>query len=300
MLERLQHLPSRVRAGALCAAVCLGPGAVAAPAQAQPSDDPRCRALFNKGARRLAAQQYLLMLRVARDRRLLCPDIRGAYLLGLAQANLVDKGIVNDPAERELMRRKALKNLRIAAAGETADLRPEWALALHQWIVSLEELAPRNVAVPIDDEEREEGPELPDVVAEVQNTAAPRPRAPGPPPQPHFPAGPVLLGGLGAAAVITALVTGIEAASIQTQADDTAAALQQSAAQLSAEQAQQWVRRITEASDEADTLRTWSTGLWIAGGAALATGLGWYFLMPPEGKWRWAVAPPGVSAAVRF
>src|SRR5689334_9308121 len=92
------------------------------PATANAAQDERCSALFEQGAAALAEEQYAKMLGVANDRMRLCPDPESAFLLGLAEANMVDNLVVTDPAEREQLRLSALRHLRIAAAG--GDLEP--------------------------------------------------------------------------------------------------------------------------------------------------------------------------------
>jgi len=120
------------------------------------------------------------MLRIASDRMQLCPGPESAFLVGLAQANMVDSLAVTDPAEREQYRQSALRNLRIAAAGGT--LKPMLELTAHEWIVRLEALG--GGAPELDPQEA-------DASSDVEGSATPEPLevrpAPPPQPQPVFP-----------------------------------------------------------------------------------------------------------------
>src|SRR5689334_12597238 len=95
--------------------LCLALAAALAPtvfeaATAKAAQDERCSALFEQGAAALAEEQYAKMQSIANDRMRLCPDPESAFLLGLAEANMVDNLVVTDPAEREQVRLSALRH----------------------------------------------------------------------------------------------------------------------------------------------------------------------------------------------
>ncbi|MDD9943776.1 MAG: hypothetical protein OXU20_22230, partial [Myxococcales bacterium] len=105
--------------------------------------DPRCSALFELAAQFLGKYQYAQMLAVANDRQQLCPGALSLYMVGLAQANLVDKRIVSGP-RREMMRLQAIRTLDAASAANPGQLRPEWVLTIHEWIEKLRTLRPSS------------------------------------------------------------------------------------------------------------------------------------------------------------
>src|SRR5262249_4026987 len=134
-------IPMRSHSLTLCLAILGG----IVPATQASAEDPACDALFEQAAAQLAAEQYARMLRVANDRMRLCPDPESAFLVGLAQANMVDSLAIADPAEREQYRLNALRNLRIAAAAGT--LKPVLEFTAHDWIVHLRAIGPAATEV---------------------------------------------------------------------------------------------------------------------------------------------------------
>lgn len=258
------------------------------------AQDERCAALFEQGASALAAEQYAKMLRIANDRMRLCPDPESAFLLGLAQANMVDSLVVTDPAEREQLRLSALRHLRIAAAG--GDLKPVLRFTVHDWIVHLQSLGP-----PDDGEIEASEPDL-ELTPSVPGTVEPLEVPPAPPPQaqPVFPWGPVLTGAVGVAALTTGIVLGISASGSRDEARSAANQLREIASELDDEALSDAVRRTRALNDEADSEAKWSTVLLASGAVAAVTSIVWYVALPPKGKWRWAATPAGLQAAVRF
>lgn len=283
-----QIVRTRLPAVALLVWLLAKPGAAAA-------QDERCAALFEQAAAELAAEQYAKMLRIADDRMRLCPDPESAFLVGLAQANMVDGLMVSDPAQREQMRLSALRNLRVAAAG--GDLKPVWRFTVHDWIVHLQSLGPAGGAELVADAAETEL-ELEDGAREAEPFRVPP--APPPQPQPVFPWGPVVTGVLGVGALTTAIVLGVSAGSSRDEARAAANQLRAIADELDEEALSEAVRRTRALNDEANTKGKWSTIFLVSGAIATATSLVWYFALPPEGKWRWAATPAGMQTTVRF
>lgn len=280
-----------VRAFEIGFVACLLLAAGAARAQ-----DSRCTALFEQASSELAAEQYARMLRTADDRMHLCPDPESAFLLGLAQANMVDGLLVSDPAEREQMRLSALRNLRIAAAG--GGLKPVWEFTVHDWIVHLQSFGPSEASQP-----EPEGDEQQDnAVASEDAHGEPLqvPPAPPPQPQPVFPWGPVVTGTLAVAALTTGIVLGLDASSSRDDARRAANQLRDNASALDSATLASGVRRTRELNDEANSKATWSTIFLVAGAAAAVGCVVWYVALPPRGKWRWAVLPTGMQVSARF
>jgi hypothetical protein len=266
----------------------------------QPADaveEPECQALFEQAAAELAAEQYPKMLRIAQDRMSLCPAPESAFLLGLAQANMVDSFAVADPAQREQMRLSALRNLRTAAAGGT--LKPAFDFTAHHWIVHLRELAPDGAqALDLDEHELE----LQDEDAPYEEEPEPLdvPAAPPPQPQPVFPWGPVFTGIVGAAALTTGIVLSVAASDNHDEAGRTARQLREAAPLLDDQALRDGVRRTQALDDKADSQAQWGTICLIGGAVALGAAIVWYVALPPRGKWRWAAIPVGAQTTVRF
>lgn len=264
------------------------------PAAQVSAEDPACAALFEQAAAQLAAEQYARMLRIANDRMRLCPDPQSAFLVGLAQANMVDSLAVADPAEREQYRRTALRNLRVATAGGT--LKPMLEFTAHDWIVHLQAIGP---AVPeIDEADAGESADVDAVSVPFEPLEVPP--APPPQPQPAFPWGPVLTGVVGVAALTTGIVLGISASDNRDEAQSAAKQLRLVADDLDPEALSDAVRRTQALNAEADTKAKWSTIFLIGGAVATVTSIVWYVALPPRGKWRWAALPTGMQASVRF
>lgn len=258
------------------------------------AQDERCDALFEQGASALAAEQYARMLSVANDRMRLCPDPESAFLLGLAQANMVDSLMVTDPAEREQLRLSALRHLRIAAAG--GDLKPVLRFTVHDWIVHLQSLAPADDAeIETSEPDLELAPDTGEAVEPLEV-----PPAPPPQPQPGFPWGPVLTGVVGAAALTTGIVLGISASDSRDEARSAGKQLREIASELDDEALSDAVRRTRALNESADRKATWSTVLLVGGAIAAVTSVAWYVALPPKGKWRWAATPAGLQTTVRF
>ncbi len=258
-----------------------------------------CDALFERAASELAAEQYSTMLRTADDRMRLCPGPQSAFLLGLAQANLVDSLALSDPAEREQTRRSALRNLRIAAAG--ADLKTVWQFTVHDWIVHLQSLGPADA--PEISADAGDDVYASDHEHDLQGAAVEPlhvPAAPPPQPQPVFPWGPVLTGVAGLGALTAGLVLGLSASSSREEARDAAQQLRALADDLEPEVLSTAVQRTRALNEEANSEAQWSTVFLVAGAAAMVGSIVWYVALPPEGKWRWAATPTGVHSTLRF
>jgi hypothetical protein len=258
------------------------------------AEDARCSALFEQASSELAAEQYAKMLRTADDRMRLCPDAESAFLLGLAQANMVDSLTVADPAEREQMRLSALRHLRIAAAG--GNLKSIWEFTVHDWIVHLQSLGP-SAAMAIAPDEIEQ-----DAAAAAEDLSDPSyvPAAPPPQAQPVFPWGPVVTGTLGVAALTTGIVLGIDAADSREEARAAANRLRLAADDLEPRELESAVRRTHALNDDANSKATWSTVFLVSGAVATVGAVVWYLALPPKGKWRWAALPTGIQATARF
>jgi hypothetical protein len=264
------------------------------PAAQASAEDPACAALFEQAAAQLAAEQYARMLRIANDRMRLCPDPQSAFLVGLAQANMVDSLAVADPAEREQYRRNALRNLRVATAGGT--LKPMLEFTAHDWIVHLRAIGPAT-AEP-DEEDASEPTALESGPAALEPLDVPP--APPPQPQPAFPWGPVVTGIVGIAALTTGVVLAVSASGERDEAHAAASQLRSIAADLDPEALSDAVRRTQALNAEADSKAKWSTIFLVGGAVAAVTSIVWYVALPPKGKWRWAALPTGMQTSVRF
>ena len=256
--------------------------------------DSRCDALFEEAARQLAAEQYSAMLGTAEDRQRVCPGPQSAFLIGLAQANLVDALAIVDPAEREMTRRSALRNLRVAAAG--AELKTVWQFTVHDWIVHLQSMGPEGSAplAPERDAYEAESADLQDLEPlEV-------PPAPPPQPQPVFPWGPVLTGIVGLGGLTTGLILGIAASDDREKARSATQQLRLVADDLEPKQLSAAISRTRELNEDADSKADWSAVFLIGGAISLVGSIVWYVAVPPDGKWRWAASPTEVQATVRF
>lgn len=259
------------------------------------SDDVRCKMLFDEGAAMLAAEQFPKMQRIAEDHLRICPGPRGAYLLGLAQANMVDAGLLENPAVREQTRLSALRHLRIAAqAGES--LSAPWLFTAAEWIGNLRKRGRESVDLSEFDD-----PEIaPGVMLDTHPRRIPIPAAPPPQPQPTFPAGPVVLAVLGVAGATTGIVLGVGAADRRRETRRGAKEIIRLTEDLSDEDLSDLQSQIYDLQRSANTHQKWSNITLVAGGSSLVIAAIWYFLLPPQGKWRWAATPTGVQATVMF
>lgn len=264
--------------------------ALACPGLAQAQDDiyKRCARLLEAAAGHLAAEQYPTMLKVAEERQRICPGPVSAFLVGLAQANMVDNLLISDPAERERMRLTALRNLKVAAAGGEA-LKLVWRFTAHDWIVHLQRLGP-----PVGGRRREGGEQI--------DGGEPPPvplQTPPPPPRPRFPLGPVISGGAGIGALIVALVAWRSAVNKADTVDEAEQYIRDQRA-MGKPVSENVIATATERNKQAATLRNWAIGLSISGGAAVLSGAVWYLLFPPHDGWRWAVSPGSIGLTARF
>lgn len=273
-------------------------------AQADEQPDLRCDVLFEKAAKELAAEQYPRMLRAAEDHMRICPGPKSAFLVGLAQANMVDAQLVRDPAEREQMRKAALRNLRIAAASGT-DLKPEWQFTVGEWIVNLQR---RDDALEEEPDEAmtevwtsDDSPSS-TIVADSDDAEDELyvPKAPPPQPQPKFPTGPVIVGSAGILSLGTAITLAVLGGNKQDDADSGAKQIIDNYDSLTDTQLQSYTNKVQQLQHQADTLDRWALISAIGGGAAVTTAVLWYWLLPPAGKWRWAVTPTGLQVTGRF
>lgn len=271
-------------------------------AQEAAAADVRCGALFEEAVGQLAAEQYPRMRKVAQDRMLLCPDPISSFLLGLSEANMVDGLLVGDRGQREQLRRSALRHLRVAAAGEST-LEPEWQMTTHEWIVHLTELGggvedvePPSAAV--DSALGFDGA----YGGEETWGDLDIPPAPPPQPQPEFPWGPVVSLVVGTGALTTGIVLGVNAEAKSDEAKSAARRLHSlnDAGTVSREQVAEWARETERLQGEAQSEGAWATGFIVGGAATLVVAGIWYWLLPPEGHWRWAAAPTGVRTTARF
>ena len=126
------------------------------------------------------------------------------------------------------------------------------------------------------------------------------PPAPPPQPQPVFPWGPVLTGAVSVAALTTGIVLGVSASDSRDEARSAANQLRLLADDLDSEALSDAVRRTRALNEAADGKARWSTIFLVGGAVAAVTSIVWYVALPPRGKWRWAAAPTGLRAAVRF
>jgi hypothetical protein len=284
----------------LCNSLCVLASLLALSTRALAKDE-RCEALFEQGASELAAERYAKMLQIAEDRMRLCPDAQSAFLLGLAQANMVDRLVVSDPAEREQIRLSALRNLRVAAAG--GELKTVWQFTVHDWIVHLLALGPA--------EEPSPGVQAPLSAAQLsakvdeanaEETLEPLHVPPAPPPQaqPKFPWGPALTGTLGLGALVTGIVLDINAADSRREARSAANQLRILKDELDPQTLSDGILRTKALNDAADTKARWSTICLVGSAAAMIGAIVWYFALPPKGKWRWAALPTQLQTTVRF
>ena len=266
------------------------------PAGRVSAEDAACVALFEQAAAQLAAEQYPRMLRIANDRMRLCPDPDSAFMVGLAQANMVDSLAVTDPTEREQYRQSALRNLRVAAAGGT--LKPMLQFTAHDWIVHLQAFGPAS-PVELDAQDPDESWDIDDGEG-TSSEPLEVPPAPPPQPQPVFPWGPLLTGAVAVGALTTGVVLGVSASDGRDEARSAAKQLHLIADQLDSAALSDAVRRTRELNDSANSKANWSTIFLVGGAVAAVTSVVWYVALPPKGKWRWAAMPAGVQTTVRF
>ena len=300
-----------MRAGAVFCALIMG--GVSTVAVAQSRQESSCRALFAQGAAQLASEDYERMLSTAQEHMKTCPGPKSALLLGLAEAHRVDAQLIADPPRRERARKRALYYLRVAATHGQA-LPSEWLLSIGEWIVSLQQRGP--VATESDLGEVTLGEPVANPAAAkavrgrpVGTLAGPGPvgvevfeipKAPAPRARPQFPWGPLVSMTLGGVGLTTAVVLAINANDRFAEVQAASEALRVHRDELSEEGLQQRLGVVRDRRSEARDYARWATISAVGGGAALLTGLAWYWLLPPEGKWRWAVTPMGVSASARF
>jgi len=267
--------------------------AVAQQGAAGPSpSDARCDVLFEQAVSRLAAEQYPSMRKLAQDRMALCADPVSAFLLGLAEANIVDSLVVTDPAQREQLRRSALRHLRVAAAGG-GSLEPRWEFTVHDWIVRLQEL---GGSVDVEDDEHTGSFE--EDAQEDLLEPFDIPPAPAPQPRPVFPWGPLLVGLAGAGALTTGIVLRVQGGDETGEATKGAEQLLelQRAGGADPEQLRRWAVEVQNLHEEGQSDRRWGNGLIIGGGAALLGALIWYWALPPRGS---GAGPPARLALRR-
>ena len=187
------------------------------------------------------------------------------------------------------------------AATQGELLPSEWLLSIGEWIVSLQQRGPVAtldvVAVPALSlgESRAVEVEGLQVVEPVQVPRAPPPRA-----QPQFPWGPVAALGVGGVALTTSLVLAIGANDRFGDVQLASEELRIHQAELSKDDLERRQAVLHDRRTAARSYERWATLFAMGGGAALVTGAVWYWLVPPEGNWRWAVAPTGASLRARF
>lgn len=281
----------------ICAALVVGLSSLVL---AQASDVATCRELFSRAAAQLASEQYELMLTTAEKHMRQCAGPRSALLVGLAEANRVDALLIVDPPQRERTRLRALRYLRIAAT-HGQRLPSEWLLSIGEWIVSLQQRGPAARGLSSTLEEASLGV---DKGSDRRSLPAPEhwPIQQAPPPRaaPEFPWGPVIAVTAGGIALTTSLGLALTAndrfAAVRVSAEE----LQLHREELADESYAQRLRIIEGRERDAEAFQDWATLLAIGGAAAVGTGLVWYWLFPPEGKWRWAATPAGLQAMVRF
>ena len=276
--------------------VALGPGHGVA--QSGVGSEARCRTLLEQAAGHLAAEQYPTMLKVAEDRQRVCPGPVSEFLVGLAEANMVDQLLVKDPAERERMRQDALRALKVASAGGHA-LRPMWRFTAHDWIVYLQRLGPGGGGG--DGATRASRPPVPKPTDTSGSSASAKSltRGAAPPPQRgEFPWGPVTATGVGVGLLTSSIVLYIASRNQAADANDRAKALDAEQREPLSSDAD-W-RAVKRDLDSAKTKFDWSIGLRWAGGLAVAGGVAWYLFLPPEGNWSWAATPTGLQLTGRF
>ena len=253
----------------------------------------RCAQIFGSVVSNLAAEQYPTMLRVAEEHMRACPGPQSAFALGLAQANMVDRGLVDEAPRRAQMRRDALRNLRVVATqGER--LPQSWLMTVSEWIVALESMVlPEPMAG------------KPQLLSPAHGVGAstldvPIPRAPPPQPRPAFPWGPTALWGVGGGLAITGVVLAVMALDQKGAAQTAAAERRVRLESLTVAELNAYDWRIRRLDRNAGSLGSWATLSWVVGGAAAVGGTLWYFALPPEGAWRWSALPGGLSVTARF
>ena len=175
----------------------LAASAARAQAARDAGQDPDCTRMLLDAADALRNQQYPAMAKLAAERQRDCPGADSMFLLGIAKANMIQKGLVNRESE-PLVVAQAIHAL--STALDTGSLRGEWLQPTNAWLQYLARL------------EREQ-----DTRDAPLPASQPRPPAIIPPaaapfePSPSH-AGPLLLGGAGivllGAGVVTAIVAG--------------------------------------------------------------------------------------------
>lgn len=179
---------------------------IASEARAQPipqrprelaQEVPDCKRLLLDAATALRSEQYPSMSQIAAERQRECPGPESLFLLGIARANMVHKGLVAEASEM-LVRAQAIHALRSALDG--GNLRGEWLQPANAWLQYLQR------------DEREQ----PRAAAPPETSRAPAPMIipPAAPPFEREPShlGPLLLAsagiGLLGAGLVTAIIAG--------------------------------------------------------------------------------------------
>lgn len=257
--------------------------------KAQREVDPRCDVMFDQAITHMARQQYPTMYEVAEESTRICPGARSSFILGLSLANLFDAGLAKDPAEREQFRVRGIQALRRAAEGGS-ELSGAMRSKTHEWLVYLKDQGP-----PVTEDEVEE-PATPDLswIKDEQDTSIPL-RVPPPRPKASAPWGPVIVGGSGVVALGTAIATAIAAANNRAAVDEALGRIDDPM-----DLTPDVLNQLQDKEDTAKTFETVTTGLLIGGGAALTAAAIWYFVLPPDGGWQWAVSPGGLQVTARF
>jgi hypothetical protein len=111
------------------------PPTAAAPTHAAGSQHPDCARMLLDAAAALRNEQYPAMSQLAAERQKTCPGPDSLFLLGLARANMLHKGLVPHASET-LVRAQAVHAL--STAVDSGQLRGEWLQPANAWLQYLE------------------------------------------------------------------------------------------------------------------------------------------------------------------
>jgi hypothetical protein len=240
------------------------------------ADTDRCAELLKQAASELSREQYPSMLTAAQERRQLCGGGDSEFLVGLAQANLLDKLLVG-AGEEPLVREQAMTALHAALDG---DMQPQWRQTAGIWLKYLESL-PTSGAVPT--------PPSGSTEAEAAATAAVHHRAAAPFVPTVFPWGPVIVGSVGVLTLTAALVTGVMGNARDEELHQVAKTCPAgNCGSLPADQQ----RAIAHTQSSMETLYAATNVLLIVGAASVTTAVVWYLALPsPDDHQAVMVAP---------
>jgi hypothetical protein len=232
---------------------------------------PECDELMRRAAEELRREQYPTMLSVALERARACPGPNSSFLVGLAQANMLDRQLVPE-AEQALVREQAIAALEDALASE------KWRSTAEIWLRNLKEQPSVGAS----------GARAPAGSIELAPTRKLARHRAAPPFEPdRFPWGPVLLGSAGGLMLSAALVTGLMGHSRDAEIRRAAQACAGPACMFAPQERIELLRL----QDQISTFYAVTNVLLVVGGITTASSVVWYFLRPTPSEHEVSVLP---------